>query len=350
MKKKRWFTMIGSICLTLVLAALLLPACAPAAVEEVAPEEAEVAKYEMVFSTQEVDPTTESCLRLFTELVNTRGEGRIELTSYYKAELGAVKEHMDNVMANAINMTSQPSGQLIRLVPWVSVASDLPFAWTDWLAFFQWHESVWIPEVNKELAPHDVMLLPSVGSEGASGIYSASGPIHSPDDTVGKTFRAMSPGIETLWMEALGAKPNVLPWAELFTSMETGMIDLMHNPSSYMIDLGFYEVCDDFTVTEHKRWTYVFIANLTWWNSLPEDIQNVMEDAWFVAAADQKWRIWKLNETYLENMQKPPYNVRVYYPTAEEIAQFKAAMTPVYDWARQEYGDDKVDMMLKYAK
>ena len=49
-------------------------------------------------------------------------------------------------------------------------------------------------------------------------------------------------------------------------------------------------------------------------------------------------------------MQKPPYNVTVYYPTAEEMAEFKAAVMPVYDWAREEYGDDKVDMLMDYAK
>ena len=133
--------------------------------------------------------------------------------------------------------------------------------------------------------------------------------------------------------------------------METGLVDLMHNPAVYgAIKCGFSDVAPDFTVTNHKLWVDSTLVNLTWWNSLPEDIQDLIDGAWRDAAAANKWAVWTAHISGLEEIQQPPYNMNVYYPTAEEMAEFKAAVMPVYDWAREEYGDDKVDMMLDYAK
>lgn len=364
---------------------LLLAACAPAPpeAEEVAELEAELAaekaktsdlegevadlekeiaalrkaapapvepEYKIVFAAPTLEPNTVRSHKLFVELVNHRSEGRIEMTYYGDAVLGTEDAVFTDVSAGAVEITHIATGQLVRWVPWASVATDLPFAWTSWLDCFRWHEQVWIPEINKELAPHNLMMLPYVGSEGASGIFSRVGPIHSPADAEGKIFRAYSPGIEVAWMEALGAKATVLPWAELFTALETGVIDLMHNPLGFCMELGFAEVTGDFTETNHKIWTDGLLVSLEWWNTLPEDVQILIDEAWFDAATLFKWVNWDVHAFWLEEAQKSPYNMNIYRPTAEELAQFKAAMAPVYDWARQEYGDDKVDMMLKYAK
>ncbi len=43
-------------------------------------------------------------------------------------------------------------------------------------------------------------------------------------------------------------------------------------------------------------------------------------------------------------------NATVYYPTANELAQWKAAMAPIYDWAKDEYDADKVDLLLEHAR
>ena len=90
--------------------------------------------------------------------------------------------------------------------------------------------------------------------------------------------------------------------------------------------------------------------NLEWWNSLPEDIQAIVNDSWEEAAALYKISHYNIEAWWLEEAQNPPYNMTVYYPTAEELAEFKAAMSPVFDWARDEYGSEYVDMLLDYAK
>ena len=151
MKKKRLFTLIGSICLSLVLAALLLPACAPAApageeadcsdVEaKLAAEEKKVsdlekklakaeeagpvpieAEYKMALAAPMLATTADATYRVFVDLVNQRGEGRIEVTYYPEAVLGSEEAVYADVAAGAIEMTHMATGKLTKWVPWASI-------------------------------------------------------------------------------------------------------------------------------------------------------------------------------------------------------------------------------------
>ncbi len=306
--------LIVSVCLALILGVSSLIACA--APEEAPPPEVVEEEYEIIWAQQQMDEPFEDALWTFAELVNAKGEGRIKLVPYLHGELGTYVDNIDNIQTGAIHMTALGAAHLVPFVPWASVAGSLPFAWTDWLADFRWHEEIWIPEMNKALEAKGtpIILGPCVGCQGALGIYSAIGPIHSPADCVGKTFRSWAPGVPTKWMEALGAKAIILPFPELFSAMETGMVDLMHNPPSYMIDIGFYEVAPDFTVTNHEITMSCGMRNRPWWNALPEDIKVIIDRSWFIATAELKWNLWRLHTYYIEGMQKPPYNATVYYP------------------------------------
>ncbi len=344
--KKRWI--LALVMVVALVSGLVGTACAPA--EEAPPPVPTGPEYKIALAAAEVDPMSERAHLVMIDLINARGDGRVEITYFPHAVLGSLESGIDQVSAGSIEISHAATGNLVRFVPWASIAVDLPFAWTKWDAYYRWHEKIWIPEINKELAAFNMLLLAYVGNEGASGIYSAIGPIRSPADVKGKIFRAFSPGIEVAWMEAMGAKGVVVPWAELYTALETGIVDLMHNPPNYAATIGFAEVTGDFTVTDHKIWINPMFANLEWWNSLPEDVQALVDGAWYEAATVWKWILWESHDYWIAEIQKPPWNMNVYYPTAAEMDQFKAAVAPVYDWARDEYGDDKVDMMMDYAE
>jgi len=286
---------------------------------------------------------------VFVELMNSRGGGRIEATYFGDGQLGSLEEMMDDVTSGTLEMFTTGTGSLVRLVPWVGASASLPFVWTDWSKCFYWHEKELIPMANEALEQHRVKVLPYVGGDGAAAFYSTSGPIHSPADCKGKVFRSFTPGVETEWMEALGAKAVVIPWSELYTAMETGMVDLMHNPPTYAIDIGFSEVASDMTITNNKIWVQTVIVSLPWWNSLPKDIQDVINSACQDSAAVGKWLTYRSQMESIDLVQQPPYNMNVYFPTAVEMAEFKAAVAPVFDWARNEYGAQYVDPMLEAA-
>lgn len=353
MKNKKVLTLFGSACLVLALVVLpFMAACAPEEVTPTPPEEVTPTPpqetYKISIASIKTDETVTRAYSFLTDLINWRGEGRIEAT-YYDGVLGGHEELLDSVTSGALDIITTSAGSLVRYVPWAGISNDIPFSWTSPLENERWHENVWIPEMNKALAQYNVKLLPYVNSQGSSVIVSRAGPIHSPADIKGKVFRSYSPGLEIAWMEALGAKGTVVPTAELFTAMEQGIVDLMHNPPAYCLDLGFADICKDFTITNHKMWRGLTMVNLPWWNSLPEDIQAIIERSCEEASAVAKWQGWNRQAQALEVMQSQ-YNVTVYYPTDEEMAQFKEAMRSIIEWARDEYGTDKVDMMLDYAR
>jgi C4-dicarboxylate-binding protein DctP len=185
---------------------------------------------------------------------------------------------------------------------------------------------------------------------GASQIFSAAGPIQSLKDFKGKVFRAKSPGIEVKWMELLGSKVTVMPFSELYNALQQRVVELMHNPARDAIADKFYEVCKNLTVTNHKYFGYLVLVNTKFWNSLPADIQKIISSSWEEAAYAWTAEAIELEQSILEQLQKPPYNMKVYFPTPQELEKIRNAVMPVYDFAKTSIGADKVDLLLKNVK
>ena len=314
-----------------------------------APAPVPAPEFKFVFAQPVSDIVRYEAIYLFQELLKTRSNGRVQFDFMGHGQLGTVQSLIDDVSSGVLEMDLEATGAFVRFVPWLGI-TDLPFVFETFVDALRWQEDVLIPEWNKDMASFNMMVLPNCGSAGASGIYSAAGPIHSTADLKGKIYRSWSPGVEVMYIEAMSAKAVVMPWEELFTALESGVVDIMHNPPAYSMEYGFYEVCKDFTVTNHKFWADQPIVNLEWWNSLPDDVQTLILETWATAANEWKWKIEDLHYRALEDMQKPPYNMNVYFPSSEDFADFKASMSPVFQWARDEYGDEKVDLLLKYVR
>ena len=116
---------------------------------------------------------------------------------------------------------------------------------------------------------------------------SSTKPIAGPDDLKNWKFRS-PPGMETEIFERLGASPVVMDFGEVFTALNTGIVDgadastLNTNRS-----LGLYEICKHATYPGwHSMPADHLAINLDKWNELPEDLQKVIEDALDKAASD----------------------------------------------------------------
>jgi len=161
-------------------------------------------------------------------------------------------------------------------------------------------------------------------------------PIQTPADMVGLKMR-IAPGMDTIDMtfKAMGANTVSIPYADLYMSLSTGVADGQENPWLNIATKKFYEVQAYFTEINYQFHPDPFIVNLDWWNSLPEEFQEIVQTA-ATAMGDY-------NDQLVDELQGDAKQTvldyegcEVYVPTADEMALFVEAAQPVYQQMVEE--------------
>jgi len=109
-------------------------------------------------------------------------------------------------------------------------------------------------------------------------------PVSTPADLQGVKFRVMTTPLLVETYDAFGATPTPLPWGEVYGSLQLNMIQGQENPMFFVESTNMYEVTDHITYTGHNTFTTAVAANLTFYESLPDEDKQLVE-----AAADSAY-------------------------------------------------------------
>jgi tripartite ATP-independent transporter DctP family solute receptor len=103
--------------------------------------------------------------------------------------------------------------------------------------------------------------------------------ITSPDQVKGMKIRTLTSANHLAIWQALGAIPTPMPFGELFTAMEQGVVDAEYNGTSIIHDNRFFEVQKTLTTTAFLPLVGVFSISEKVYQSLPEDLRKIVTDA-----------------------------------------------------------------------
>jgi tripartite ATP-independent transporter DctP family solute receptor len=168
---------------------------------------------------------------------------------------------------------------------------------------------------------------------GSRSFYTVSRPIHTPDDLKGLKIRVMKSKTALEMVRAMGGSPTPLSWGELYTALQSGVVDgAENNPPSFYTS-HHYEVCKYYTLDEHTSVPDVLIINDKIWKKL-----SPQEQQWLQQAANEsvqvERRLWAESvKKSLEAVQKA--GVEIYHP---DKSLFRAKVAPVY----KEYRKDRI--------
>lgn len=101
--------------------------------------------------------------------------------------------------------------------------------------------------------------------------------ITSPEELKGTKVRCMDAQVWQNVISALGATPVPIAYTELYTALQTGVVQGQDNPASNTVDGKFYEVLDTFYQTEHCYLISAFYTNSTAWDALPDDYKALAQ-------------------------------------------------------------------------
>jgi len=216
----------------------------------------------------------------FANLLEERSEGRIEVNIFGNRVIGnSDPEAAEMVMQGIMHMTSTPASVAAGLgnVPQFRVF-DFPYLFQtkDELAYFL--DSPLFMEFSAELeAATGVRALPGY-SIGWVNIMTTF-PAYSYTDLQGERIRTMASDVQMAYINSLGASATVVPWGELFTAVQQGVVDGLITSIGLMVSDRFFEVCTYMIRSEAFANVHIPQLNVAWYNSLPADLQEIFDEA-----------------------------------------------------------------------
>ncbi|NLJ47136.1 MAG: DctP family TRAP transporter solute-binding subunit [Treponema sp.] len=264
---------------------------------------------------------------VFKSEVEANSNGRIKVELYPNGVLGKEAETMIQVKSGVVQSYISSSGGIAQFYPLIDV-TNMPFAFSSYNVGYKVYDGAFGQALAKDIeAKAGFKVLGFGESGGFFAITNSKKPIKSPADMKGIKLRTMALPLHQEIVKALGASPTTVAWAEVYTSLQTGVVDGQMNPISIIAMAKFQEVQKYITLTNHLYAPYVWVINPKFYNDLPADLRAVVSDAarTGILAGRGLSRIIDASDKGLPTLAA---KMEVYVPTTAEMKQFRDATMP----------------------
>ncbi|RKX92415.1 MAG: TRAP transporter substrate-binding protein [Spirochaetes bacterium] len=269
-------------------------------------------------------PTTKGDYE-FARLVGERSNGRIKIEVYPGRQLGEEKAVIEQVQFGAIDFTRVSISPLSAFSPNFD-ALQMPYLYRNAEHMWQVLNSPIGDEFLNSLEPAGFVGL-SWFDSGARSFYNSVHPIKSVADLKGLKIRVQQSALMVGLVEALGAVATPMPFGEVYSALQTGVIDGAENnwPSYY--STSHYEVAKYYTLDEHTRVPEITIASKITMDKLSKEDQELIKKA-AKDSMDFQIKAWADYEKVAEDAVRANGNEIYELP---DNSAFQAAMQPLYD-------------------
>lgn len=253
-------------------------------------------------------------------------EGKMEIEIYPSGQLGSEQQNVEMLQIGSLAITKVSAAVLESFTDNFQVLG-LPYIFRSRQHSF----NVLDGEIGKELLlsteKYKVRGL-CFYDAGARSFYTLNKPIETPDDLQGLKLRVMKSQTAMGLVRAMGGSPTPISWGELYTALQSGVVDGAENNPPSLYTSHHYEVCKYYSLNEHTMVPDVLIVSTVVWNKLTEQ-----EKKWLQQAADEsvpsQRKVWAQSEKEsLEKVQEA--GVVINYPDKAPFAQKVEPMIESY--------------------
>lgn len=284
----------------------------------------------------------------FKHDVERNSNNRIKVELIWGGALGSPVDRMKQVMMGQIQGADTAEGPLATVFKPVQVFS-IPYLIEDEYQGWRLYDGLFVQKINEDLLKQTGMRVLHWWESGGFKQWSNSQRlVRTPEDFKGLKIRVMPSPVFQEVVSSLGGSPTPISFGELYGALKNKTVDGQDNALSLVDLFKYYQVQKYITVDNHVYAVSAMIVNDKFYQSLPKDLQQVVENAQKVALAVNRGVSRYTDHAAMDNLRKNGMEITVL--TATERQQFKAkAQAPVLDWLRKEVGNDWVDGMLKAA-
>ena len=285
----------------------------------------------------------------FKNYVEKHTGGAIKIELYPLAQLGGMRAMFDQVMAGTLDMATVASPLIATAFPQFNVF-NLPFVVLndDVMWDILWTKD-FRDKMDNTIRKKGIVPL-FVCDNGARGFLNKKRVVRSPKDMKGLRMRVMQGSIYTDMFRAMGAKTRTMPFPEVYTALQQGLIDGEDNSLCMAVAMKFVEIEKFWTPLNQTMIVVFSLGSGKMWNSLTAEQKKIFNDA-KVATEKQSNINMAEDDAAAIPLAKEKYKVKISDPlTPAELAVYREAVKPVLEKYRKVVGPDVFDHFVKLAK
>lgn len=325
-----------SLWMPVVALALVAPAFGPAAAQGLTMKAAHV---------MAVDSARHKALLDFQKYVQEGSSGAITVKLFPAGQLGQETELIESLKMGTIE--AYVGGGFDALTTKLNMFV-MPFLFSDVETFINVTKSPQAAAIFADAEKNKIKIL-AVGDGGSRNITNNVRPIRTPADMKGLKMR--TPPMESVirTIEAMGANPVTVAYADTYMALKTGVVDGQENPNMNAATMKFHEVQKYLTIINYIWNPEPFCVNKAWFDKLSPAHQKIVHDsAWKYTEQQNKLRA-DSDAFYLDMMKKS--GIQVYTPTPEERSLFRESAVPVYSYfvGKKQFSQQEFEEFKKLA-
>lgn len=269
-------------------------------------------------------PTVEA-VKHMGKLLEEKTGGRLTVEVFHSAQLGEEKDTIEQTQFGVIDLNRVSLGPFNNIIEETQVAS-LPYIFRSVEHMHKVMDGPIGQEILAAFEAHDLVGL-AFYDGGSRSFYNSQKPIKSVEDLKGMKFRVMQSDMFVDMVGALGANATPMPYGEVYSSIQTGVIDGAENNWPSYDSSGHFEVAKHYTLDQHLIVPEVLVMSKKTWDSLSPEEQTAVREA-------AKESVPYMRELWAAQEKKSEEKIRA--AGVEIVADidkgpFIEAMKPVYD-------------------
>ena len=272
--------------------------------------------------SQNAGEPMDRALHMMREHVEAATGGKVTIEIFPNMQLGGEVEMIKQVLTGSLDITSPSNAPLTNFVPALKIF-DMPFLFRDEAHMIKVLRGPVLQDIAEIVATSGIRLL-GVYNVGVRHIMSNK-PVRTMDDLKGLKIRTMQSKYHMAAFNAFGANATPISYAELYSSLQTGVVDGAEAANTNYFEKKFYEVAPYWGQVGWTILTAPLIMSEKKFASLPSDVQQALLEGGNKAAAWEQDYYASVDKGRLDDVRNAGVSI-----TKLDIAPFQKASEKVY--------------------
>ncbi|WP_108658730.1 TRAP transporter substrate-binding protein [Acuticoccus kandeliae] len=284
---------------------------------------------------ESTESATHRAYERFASLVDEKTNGAVEVQVFPAGQLGGLRDLYEGIKLGSVDITSSGPDYTANLAP-VMVVAALYYSYDDVDHADRALDGEFGARLSDALARDAGMRVLAWGELGFRSVFNTERPINTVGDFSGMKIRVPEAQLHLLPMKALGASPTPIPYAEVYTAMQTGIVDGAEGTPAVVKQQRFDEVSKYYSLTRHLFNPIHLVVSARKFDGLTPEQQAAVTEAAREAFAEQRREARADNEAALEALRGQD-GIEVNEPSREEM---RSAVEPTWNELIAPLGDE----------
>ncbi len=308
-------------------------------------EEARAADYNLRLATVVKSPHPwVSAAEYMADEMKKRSDGQVEITIFEGGTLGADSAALDQMRIGTIDLMIGGTTNITSLVREFQVFSlDYLFPDMDSFREVTAADSPVVDKIQESVDSRNMgFKILAMGSGGVRNLSNSVKPIEKPEDLAGMKMRVPGAKIAAEMWAAFGALPTSLPWTEVYSALQTGVVQAFDSTISSYLSSKLYEVGPYHAKTEHQIMaSYIAMSTMSF-DRLPEELQAAMLEVAAEAGVIITDKGEEFDAAFMDDLAERGAKIN-----EVDKAAFKAIADPLHEKLAEEAGVADMLVMIR---